>query len=70
MFCIWLLFLPNAPYIIIDFLHLKVSPNQLLWLDVLVLSSFAITGLILFFFSLLDMRIVLKQFIKSKFEYP
>lgn len=51
---IWLLFLPNAPYIITDLLHLKYGTSKMLWLDVLMLSSFAINGLILFFLSLKD----------------
>lgn len=54
-FCIWLLFLPNAPYIITDFLHLRVSNSHLLWLDILVILSFAVTGLLLFYLSLKDM---------------
>lgn len=66
-FALWLLFLPNAPYIITDLLHLKISTNKLLWLDILVISNFAISGLLLFLFSLLDMEILLKKYTnKSK----
>ncbi len=64
-FLIWLLFLPNAPYIITDLIHLKVSNDHLLWLDVLVVLSFALSGLLLFYLSLLDMqRLMTKQFNK------
>ena len=59
-FCIWLLFLPNAPYIITDLLHLRVSTTHLLWLDILVISSFAITGMLLFFLSLNEMKVLIK----------
>lgn len=65
-FCTWLLFLPNAPYIITDLLHLKISPNYLLWLDVLVVSSFALNGLLMFSLSLLDMETLLNKFLKRK----
>ncbi|WP_417195941.1 DUF1361 domain-containing protein [Bizionia sp.] len=67
---IWLLFLPNAPYIITDLLHLKISSNNLLWLDVLIVTSFAYNGLILFFLSLFDMRkLLLKHVRKSIVTY-
>ena len=65
-FSVWLLFLPNAPYIITDLLHLKISPNHLLWLDVLVVSSFALNGLLMFLLSLLDMETLLNQFLKRE----
>ena len=65
-FCAWLLFLPNAPYIITDLLHLRTSSRYLMWLDVLVVTSFAYNGLMLFFLSLLDMESILKSFIKGK----
>lgn len=58
--CIWLAFLPNAPYIITDLMHIKISSSPLLWLDVLMISSFAINGLILFYLSLLDFKTVLQ----------
>jgi uncharacterized membrane protein len=65
-FCVWLLFLPNAPYIITDLLHLKISSTHLLWLDILVVMSFALIGLLLFFLSLADMTNLLKPLIKPK----
>ncbi|MDD7885355.1 DUF1361 domain-containing protein [Flavivirga sp. 57AJ16] len=63
---IWLLFLPNAPYIITDLLHLKIGSNHLLWLDVLVVTSFALNGLLIFSLSLLDMETLLNQYLKRK----
>jgi uncharacterized membrane protein len=48
---LWLLFLPNAPYIITDFVHLRFLNSGPLWLDVLMLSSCAATGLALGFCS-------------------
>ena len=65
-FSIWLLFLPNAPYIITDLLHLRLSDKHFMWLDVLVVTSFAYNGLIIFFLSVLDMETVLKKYLKPK----
>lgn len=65
-FSLWLLFLPNAPYIITDLLHLKISSNHFLWLDILVVSSFALNGLLMFFLSLSDMKEILERYINKK----
>lgn len=61
----WLLFLPNAPYIITDLMHLRLNPDSYLWLDILVVTSFACNGLLLFYLSVLDMKNILKAYIKK-----
>lgn len=43
---LWILFLPNAPYILTDLMHLRRSA-YLIWFDTLLISSFALQGWIL-----------------------
>lgn len=62
-FSLWLLFLPNAPYIVTDFIHLTTRPPIPLWYDVLLLISFAGTALLLGYGSVMIVhRIVEKRF--------
>ncbi|WP_411893716.1 DUF1361 domain-containing protein [Winogradskyella sp. A2] len=58
---IWILFLPNAPYIVTDLMHLRLGNSSLLWLDIIVILSFAFTGLLLFYLSILDMQKLLTK---------
>jgi uncharacterized membrane protein len=69
-FSVWLLFLPNAPYIVTDLLHLLNTNQHYLWLDILVILSFAFNGLILFFLSISDMEKLLRHYLKRKFILP
>jgi len=43
----WLVFFPNAPYVLTDLMHLRTTRGAPLWLDVLVVGSAAATGLLL-----------------------
>ena len=47
----WLLFLPNAPYLLTDLVHFKAM-SKTKWLDLIVLSSYALCGVLLFYLSL------------------
>ena len=58
---LWLLFLPNAPYIVTDFVHLSANTQASLWLDGIELSAFAWTGMLLGFVSLYLVHAVLRN---------
>ena len=60
-FLAWLAFLPNSPYIMTDFIHLRTSNDYMLWLDILLMLSFALTGLLLFYLSVFDMLKLLSK---------
>ena len=63
---LWLLFLPNAPYLLTDFKHLAPTPAVPLWVDVVVLAAPAWTGMLLGFLSLYLVQSVLRQLAGSR----
>lgn len=44
---LWLLFLPNAPYVVTDLMHYRTSVALPAWFDPLMFGAFAITGVAL-----------------------
>lgn len=52
---IWLAFLPNAPYILTDLIHIKHASSNWIVYESLLILSFSLTGLFLAFLSLRDM---------------
>jgi uncharacterized membrane protein len=58
----WLVFFPNAPYILTDFQHLTVLDSQVpVWFDVILLIWFAWTGLLLGIISLYLMQEIVNR---------
>ena len=60
-FIVWLLFLPNAPYLITDFVHLEQRPYVPLWFDIALLGSCAATGLLLAYTSTADVQVTVTR---------
>jgi len=61
VFSLWLLFLPNAPYILTDILHLTRASHAPAWYDLALLLSFSGTGLLLGYLSLIDVQAIVAR---------
>jgi len=55
----WLLFFPNAPYIITDLFYIRRIKSMPIWYDTLMLLSYTWAGLLFGFFSLWDIEQIL-----------
>lgn len=60
---IWLVFFPNAPYLVTDFLHLEQRPYIPIWYDILLLASFSWTGIFLAITSLRTIQATVKDYL-------
>jgi uncharacterized membrane protein len=58
---LWLLFVPNAPYIFTDLIHLWTSFRLQFWIDLTLILLCALTGLVLGFVSLYLMQSIVAQ---------
>ena len=57
----WLVFFPNAPYIFMDLIHLTTYFHAHFWVDMVLILSSALTGLVLGFLSLYLMQSVVAR---------
>lgn len=63
LFILWLLFFPNSIYILTDLFHLRNSTSFPIWYDFIMITSFAWTGLVMGFSSLVN----IEKFLKTLF---
>ena len=63
---LWTLFFPNALYILTDLFHLRINSLMPIWFDLVLILSFAWTGLLFGFRSLLDIERLLTQYTNRK----
>ncbi|MCT4582873.1 MAG: DUF1361 domain-containing protein [Flavobacteriales bacterium] len=63
---IWLLFFPNAPYILTDLFHLRLITDFPKWFDLILIISYAWTGLLLGFLSLLKIEDLYRSYLSNK----
>lgn len=60
-FVVWLLFFPNAPYLLTDLIHLNDMPSVPMWYVLAILLSCAGAGTLLGYLSLLRVHDVVEQ---------
>ena len=66
LFLSWLLFFPNALYIVTDLIHLEESTNVPLWYDAVLLFASSFIGLIMAFVSLQKAEYLLNGLFSKK----
>jgi uncharacterized membrane protein len=64
-FIFWLIFFPNAPYLVTDVLHIAGRFSSFLWYDSLLFFFFGWIGLFLGMLSLLEIH----QYLKTRLSY-
>jgi uncharacterized membrane protein len=65
---VWLLFIPNAFYIITDLFHLDMNETVPLWYDLALLLSFAWSGILFGILSVRQMEKLFEKHFSKKFD--
>lgn len=65
-FLMWLLFIPNAPYLVTDLIHLGETRTVPVLFDIILLFSSAYLGMIFFFYSLSHIEEIIKKMISKR----
>lgn len=66
---VWLLFFPNAPYILTDLFHIKYNSTAApIWFDTTLILAFAWTGLIYGISSLSNIAFIIGKYISQKWS--
>ncbi|MEO6729628.1 MAG: DUF1361 domain-containing protein [Ferruginibacter sp.] len=66
LLALWLLFFPNALYIITDLIHLETKANVPVWYDAILLFTSAIAGLMMAFASLYKVELFFNKHVGPK----
>ena len=66
---LWLLFFPNAPYIVTDFEHLAGSTGEKFWFDGVLIATAAATGLLLGFVSLYLLQAIVRRGVGARYAW-
>ncbi len=70
VFMCWLLFFPNALYIVTDIIHLAETQAAPLWYDAVLLFVSSLTGLVLAFASVINTEKYLQTIFNKKYITP
>lgn len=65
MITVWIIFFPNAPYIFTDLFHLKNRDSAPIWFDLILILSFAWTGMTFGFMSLRHIESMINPYLSS-----
>lgn len=65
LFFAWIVFLPNAPYILTDLFHLSQGNKAPVWFDLVLILTFALNGFVLWFASVVRIH----NLIKAKYGF-